>query len=74
MTIRDTDTARIANLRAALASVSAKAEKALDEVKDTNERPIAHQALICGLALTVIRKACEDALKADERAGGKPTQ
>lgn len=59
MTVRDNDDARIANLRACLASVSAKAEAVLKAGGSMAQ------------ALLLIHDACEAALKADERAGGK---
>ena len=59
MTTRDTDDARIANLRACIASISAKAEAAVEGRGGPYE------------ALRIIHDVCEVALKADERAGGK---
>lgn len=72
MTIRDTDDARIANLRACLASVSAKAEQAIGDKWVTPLTGKAHVAQAHPLTvLQMIHDACEAALKADERAGGK---
>lgn len=61
--VRDDDDRRIANLRAALASISARAERGVEE----NDRA----ARLGRVALQQIHDACEAALKADELDGGK---
>ncbi len=70
MTVRDDTDARLANLRAALASISARAEGALAECAP-GKLDVTGQMLVCGLNLKLIVKAAEEALKADEIAGGK---
>jgi len=60
MTVRSTDDARLANLRAALASISARAEADIDA-----------RSQFALDTLKLIRDAAEAALKADEREGGK---